>query len=347
MLEAKANQYIVRVSCMTYNQAAYIEDAMNGFCMQKTTFPFICTIVDDASTDGEQEIIKKYLQHNFDLEDKTFVRNEETDDYVMTLARHKTNKNCHFAVYFLKYNHYSIKKTKQTYLERWNKKVKYIAFCEGDDYWTKPLKLQKQVGYLEDHPECGLTYTNYSILFQKNGNISYCKCKQTNFDDLLMGNKIGTLTVCLRTNLYLKYRKEIKPDKKGWKMADLPRWLFLAAISNVKLLPDNTATYRVLEDSASHSQSPTRRVAFLMSGYNIDVFFAKKYGREYLLKDIAKARVGHLINDSYNYDQNLPFCFTNFFFQNSIFDFKLYVISLTTHSRTLRKLHSFLISKRK
>ncbi|MBR4365861.1 MAG: glycosyltransferase family 2 protein, partial [Bacteroidaceae bacterium] len=82
--------FIVRVSCMTFNHAPYIEDAMNGFTMQETTFPFVCTIIDDASTDGEQEVIKKYLQEHFDLEDSSVVRNEETDDYVLTFARHKT-----------------------------------------------------------------------------------------------------------------------------------------------------------------------------------------------------------------------------------------------------------------
>lgn len=153
MLEAITNQHMVLVRCYTFNHAAYIEDAMNGFCMQKTTFPFICAIVDDASTDGEPTIIKNYLQQNFDLEDKTFVRKEETDDYVMTLARHKTNKNCSFAVFFLKYNHFSIKKAKLPYLNRWFEKAKYIAACEGDDWWTNKLKLQTLVVFLENHPK--------------------------------------------------------------------------------------------------------------------------------------------------------------------------------------------------
>ena len=69
-------KYLVRVSCMTYNHAPYIVDAMNGFCMQETDFPFVCTIMDDASTDGEQEVIKKYLTDHFDLNDQTIVRNE-------------------------------------------------------------------------------------------------------------------------------------------------------------------------------------------------------------------------------------------------------------------------------
>ena len=55
---------------MTYNQASYIEDAMNGFTMQQTDFPFVCIIVDDASTDGEPEVIQRYLSTYFDLEDE-------------------------------------------------------------------------------------------------------------------------------------------------------------------------------------------------------------------------------------------------------------------------------------
>ena len=63
--------YMVNVKCMTYNHASFIEDTLNGFTMQETTFPFVCTIMDDASTDGEQDVIKEYLQEHFDLGDKT------------------------------------------------------------------------------------------------------------------------------------------------------------------------------------------------------------------------------------------------------------------------------------
>ena len=70
--------FMVQVSCRTFNHANYITDAMNGFTIQQTNFPYVCTIVDDASTDGEQEVIRQYLQEHFDLEDKSVVRNEET-----------------------------------------------------------------------------------------------------------------------------------------------------------------------------------------------------------------------------------------------------------------------------
>ena len=60
--------FLVCARCFTYNHAPYIEDAMNGFCMQQTHFPYVCVIVDDASTDGESEVIKNYLQTHFDLD---------------------------------------------------------------------------------------------------------------------------------------------------------------------------------------------------------------------------------------------------------------------------------------
>lgn len=148
-------QFKVQVFCMTFNHAPYILETMNGFCLQQTMFPFICTIFDDCSTDGEQEVIRQYIQEHFEKDDN-IVRKEETDDYILTYARHKTNKNCFFAVYYLKYNHYSIGKgyRKQEYCKEFTDEVHYIALCEGDDYWINPDKFQKQVDYLESHPDC-------------------------------------------------------------------------------------------------------------------------------------------------------------------------------------------------
>lgn len=151
MREMNNPHFLVRVASTTYNQASYIVDAMNGFTMQKTTFPFVCTIIDDASTDGEQEVIKQYLEDFFDFEDKTIARNEETEDYRLLFARHKTNLNCYFAVLLLKYNHYSIGKLKPMVEDFAD--TKYIAICEGDDYWTDKHKLQLQVDEMGSHDE--------------------------------------------------------------------------------------------------------------------------------------------------------------------------------------------------
>lgn len=162
------HQFIVDVCCMTFNHVQYITDAMNGFCMQETNFPFICTIIDDASTDGEQEVIKQYLEQHFDLDDESTVRNEVTNEYVLTYARHKKNLNCFFAVLYLKNNHYSIKKSKMPYIEEWLNNAKYIAYCEGDDFWTYSQKLQKQYDVLEAHPEYTMSINSVQVV-EKDG----------------------------------------------------------------------------------------------------------------------------------------------------------------------------------
>lgn len=149
------NTYQVFIKCFTFNHVNYIEDAMRGFVMQKTDFPYIAAIVDDASTDGEPEAIKRFLEKEFDMVSAV---QDETEDYVRVVAKHKTNVNCTFVVVFLKYNHYSIKKKKLPYFKEWYDNVKYIAICEGDDYWTDPLKLQKQVEILDSIPNCSLCY---------------------------------------------------------------------------------------------------------------------------------------------------------------------------------------------
>lgn len=163
MNEQEKYDWVVYVSCMTYNQAPYIEDAMNCFTMQETNFPFVCAIIDDASTDGEQEVIRNYLNEHFDLDNKV-VQQEETDDYILTFARHKINLNCHFAVFYLKYNHYR-KKAKSPYVARWRDKAKYIAICEGDDYWIDNHKLQRQVDFLDSNPDYMMHFHNAIVRF--------------------------------------------------------------------------------------------------------------------------------------------------------------------------------------
>ena len=157
-------KYKVLVRCVTYNQSAYIIDALNGFTMQETNFPFVCTIIDDASTDGEQGVIRHYLQENFDLNEHGTVRQEESDDYTLVFARHKTNTNCFFVVLFLKYNHYSIWKDKHIYIKKWIEESKYSALCEGDDYWTDPLKLQKQVDFMDSHSDFSMCFHGADVI---------------------------------------------------------------------------------------------------------------------------------------------------------------------------------------
>ena len=95
---------IVSIKCSTYNQSAYITDALNGFVMQQTDFPFVAVVIDDASTDGEQEVIKAYVNEHFNHSEEAGYKQWETEDAYWTFARHKKNGNCYFVAVYLKRN---------------------------------------------------------------------------------------------------------------------------------------------------------------------------------------------------------------------------------------------------
>src|SRR5574344_1607600 len=79
-MEKNINNFLVCVRCFTFNHSKYITDTLNGFTMQQTNFPFVCCVVDDASTDGEQDVIKKYVNTHFDTADKN-IAYERVADY--------------------------------------------------------------------------------------------------------------------------------------------------------------------------------------------------------------------------------------------------------------------------
>ena len=85
---------------MTYNHSQYITDTMKGFAMQETDSPYICCIIDDASTDGEQDVILEFINSNFAVDEQYETYRSETDKAITLLAQHNTNKNCFFYIIF-------------------------------------------------------------------------------------------------------------------------------------------------------------------------------------------------------------------------------------------------------
>lgn len=333
----RSTNYLVCVRCFTYNHAKYITEALNGFCMQETTFPYVCTIVDDASTDGEQDVINDYLQKNFNFNDKNIVRNEETDDYILTFARHKANKNCFFAVLYLKYNHYSIKKDKFPYIAEWHGATKYTALCEGDDYWTDPLKLQKQIDFMEARPDYGMVYTGHKQYIQQTGEIKAGWSKQSDLKDMFFSNKVCTLTTCFRSSIWLDYHKEIDSISKqrGWLMGDYPLWLYIMANSKAKYIPDVTGMYRRLGNSASNFTEYEKKKNFLISSFDVCKFFADKYVKS-MKKSIAMWEIETLVREAIWFDCNLNYSVTSHFIKNRLFAPKLFWWSLIRSNKRIR-----------
>ena len=98
---APKQEYKVLVRCFTFNQSKYIEETLNGFAMQQTNFPFACLVMDDASTDGEQEVIKAWIERECDMSRAETI---EISTSTVIVVPHKTNASCTFALYLLKQN---------------------------------------------------------------------------------------------------------------------------------------------------------------------------------------------------------------------------------------------------
>ena len=237
-------KFEVTVSCMTYNQSKYITDAMNGFTMQQTDFPFVCTIVDDASTDGEQEVIRKYVEENFDFSEGSAAYSKETDYAFITYAQHKTNKNCYFAVLYLKENHYSQKKDKSPYLKEWRDGVEYMAFCEGDDYWIVPDKLQVQYDILENNPNYSFVYTGFNVVNQE-GEVLKGHKFEKRMDSSYSGNNYFNLLVNMNYIMTLTtfFRKDAIYIKPG--VYDYGIFLNASRLGYGYFPPNRTSNYRI------------------------------------------------------------------------------------------------------
>lgn len=264
--------YKVMVQCITYNQSKYIEDTLTGFAMQRTNFPFICCVYDDASTDGEQEILKRWIDNHCKPEDIEVYDHPLT---ILLMAPDKDNPNCNYAIHLQKVNTWG-KPEKREIMAHWEKQCKYIAFCEGDDYWIDSFKLQKQVMFLDNNHDYGMCYTRAKSITE-DGKLAIIGGPIQDLPALFKFNVISTLTVCLRTNLILKYQDEVKPETHNWLMGDYPIWLWFYIHSKIYFFNDVTSTYRILKNSASHSTQVDRQLSFIESTYQIRTYYIRSY----------------------------------------------------------------------
>lgn len=246
---------IVCICCSTYNHASYIEDAMKGFAMQYTTFPYTALIIDDASTDGEQEVINSYLNEHFNMSN---ARKRETDEALFVEATHVENQNCNFVAIFLKRNYYQIKKSKTPLYAEWIDLAKYIALCEGDDYWIDDNKLQEQVSFLESHPAYTMCYSGFDTVDESGQPIlrtNYEKAMRMSKSgdiliDLLVTNFILTCTTLLRNDVFSDY------NNLGFKYGhDYTLFLFAATKGKCKFFPQHMSAYRKTSTGAMATMS--------------------------------------------------------------------------------------------
>lgn len=266
---------LVSVCCITYNHAPYISQCVDGFLMQKTSFPYEIIINDDCSSDGTTEILKEYAEKYPDL---------------IQLILHDENQ-------------YSkgIRRILATFVYPLVK-GKYIAICEGDDYWTDPNKLQKQVDFLESHPDYGLVHANANSFFQETKKMVIAKpvenYKEKGFNDIIWRNPVITLTALYRREAMEGYTDLLRGINFG--IGDLPVWLYISHRYKVHFLNETVGVYRHVSGSASHGKTYEKRKKYLDDIFQVVTFFAEKYGVENFEKLENRYHI-NLFNEAFAY----------------------------------------------
>jgi glycosyltransferase involved in cell wall biosynthesis len=247
---------LVSVCMITYNHELYISQAIDGVLMQQSNFPFELVVGDDCSTDSTLRICEEYAQNHQE---------------VIRLLTTKTNLG--IVPNFIR--------TLQACTG------KYIAICEGDDFWTDPDKLQKQITFLEKNPDYAMLCTDYNTLNTVEGlevkgflESKYRLNKETdiNFEDYVFNRYyIRTLTVAFRTEIFKLYFTQVDSAISiNPRVGDLPLWLFILSGYKVKYWPMSTAMYRISPGTASRLTNTGSRLEFQETVMNIVEYFIKK-----------------------------------------------------------------------
>ena len=271
--------YVVIIECYTYNHELFIENALKGFIMQKTDFSFCALIVDDCSTDGTADIIRKY-EKNYPNIIKGFYLNE---------------------------NYHSQKKMKRPIIQPWINRCTYLAECEGDDYWIDPLKLQKQVVFLNEN-------TNYSLCFHRAKIISdiespiYLKCddigdREYKPMELLNNWKIPTASMVAR-----KECLQVKTSGK-YLNGDIVFVMKCASIGKIWGMSDEMSVYRMHAKGVTYDK--TMKLYRIMN-YPYHFMFLKK-NFPFLEKKTLNYKIAQAYKNRSNVRESfLPRCLDRF-----------------------------------
>ncbi len=209
----------VSIICNVYNHEQYVRDALEGFVTQKTDFPFEVLVHDDASTDGSADIIREYEQKYPDLI-KPIYQSENQYSQKISITRV-----------------YQIPRIKG----------KYVATCEGDDYWTDPLKLQKQVDFLDNHPEyslcaCGNVWYNMKTGIYENRSV-FKEDRDISLEEILLafnGYFFQFASIVVKAEVFINRPQWMRMFPIG----DYPLTVHAALNGKIRLLAEVMTFYR-------------------------------------------------------------------------------------------------------
>ena len=232
------NKPLVYIECQAYNHAGYIAKCLDGIVMQKTNFPFVAIVHDDASQDKTPTIIAEYAKKYPDIIKPILSKENKYSQGILDDFMHE---QC--------------------------KEAKYVAICEGDDYWTDPMKLQKQIDILEADETLMLCCTDCSVVDnhgdtikpQRGGVVKNDILGRYNLRDFFRDNhQYPTLTVVYRNNHSQEVRQMIEHTKNQF-LSDWTQWIALMTFGDAYFLNEVTGAYRVNPTSVTHTVNRVAR----------------------------------------------------------------------------------------
>jgi glycosyltransferase involved in cell wall biosynthesis len=271
----------VSVLVPTYNQSHYISQCLDGILAQQLDFPIEILVGEDDSDDGTREIVRKYGEQYPDKV-KVFLNDRKSSIAANGQASGSAN--------FVNLLHQA--------------SGQYIAICEGDDYWFDPLKLKRQVEFMDGNPGYTACFHDVSIVRQ-NGeeDCTYSKsrdCKEdfdVILDDLILENPILTVSVLFLNSTYIQ-------DLPEWffqfRFGDWPLFLINAMHGPIRYMHFCMAAYRLHNSSAWSTQDYQYRYSAITDfRFFLNRFFEGKY--EAILKDQIVKEVSRSISDCNHY----------------------------------------------
>lgn len=265
---------MVSINCITYNHEAYIGQAIEGFLMQETDFDFEILIHEDASTDRTAEIVRRYeLEHP----DKIRVIYQTENQYSKGVFVNRLNEE--------------------------QARGKYSVLCDGDDYWIDPHKLQKQVDYMETHPDCTLCFHDAYVetddtvhqdwrvipWMPENRKYASQKARTYNAGELQLLGFIPTMSMMYRTGLLI--------DGPDWlydsPASDAAIKLYAASKGYAYYIPEAMSVYRygvfgsatTIWNEGNRERDMKRHEAFIRF---IDQFDAYTRGQYHLEMELSR-----------------------------------------------------------
>ena len=277
------NTLMVTIQCFTYNQESYIRKCLDGFITQKTNFSFEAIVHDDASTDGTPDIIREYATKYPDIIKPIYEIENQFSKQDGSL-RKIMNAHTH---------------------------GKYVAICEVDDYWTDPQKLQRQVDFLEKHPD-NVMVCNRTKLYSEqkhqfiDDNCCYNTSQPVNVRDVILKGGLF-LSTCS-----LLYRRQILPSTlpNYWMkchVGDYPLQIHAAMKGGIYYINDAMSVYRVENNASWIGHRKKISIDKLIATVKSEVQMLKGFATENpRYKPFFLQRIRLFINTQYPYKTATP-----------------------------------------